>query len=55
MTADGECIHKIEGATLAPSPAFAAHFAEVHIDRALGLIRVKRVVSAVDGGRVISL
>ena len=54
VTADGEGSPKTESATMAPSPAFAAHFAEVHIDRALGLIRVKRVVSAVDGGRILN-
>jgi hypothetical protein len=54
VTADGEASPKTEGATMAPSPAFAAHFAEVHIDRSLGLIRVKRVVSAVDGGRILN-
>jgi xanthine dehydrogenase YagR molybdenum-binding subunit len=54
VTADGEGSPKTENEMMAPSPAFAAHFAEVHIDRALGLIRVKRVVSAVDGGRILN-
>ena len=54
ITADGEASPQIEGATMAPSPAFAAHFAEVHIDRALGLMRVKRIVSAVDGGQILN-
>jgi CO/xanthine dehydrogenase Mo-binding subunit len=54
VTADGEAVPKTEGATMAPSPAFAAHFAEVHIDPALGLIRVKRVISAVDAGRILN-
>jgi xanthine dehydrogenase YagR molybdenum-binding subunit len=54
VTADAEASPKTEGATMAPSPAFAAHFAEVYIDRALGLIRVKRVVSVVDGGRILN-
>jgi xanthine dehydrogenase YagR molybdenum-binding subunit len=34
--------------------AFAAHFIEVHVDRDLGTIRVARVVSAVDGGRILN-
>jgi xanthine dehydrogenase YagR molybdenum-binding subunit len=34
--------------------AFAAHFVEIHIDQDLGTIRVARVVSAVDGGRILN-
>jgi CO/xanthine dehydrogenase Mo-binding subunit len=34
--------------------AFAAHFVEVHVDSDLGTIRVARVVSAVDGGRILN-
>jgi CO/xanthine dehydrogenase Mo-binding subunit len=34
--------------------AYAAHFVEVHIDADLGTIRVARVVSAVDGGRILN-
>jgi len=34
--------------------AFAAHFVEVHVDPDLGTIRVARVVSAVDGGRILN-
>jgi xanthine dehydrogenase YagR molybdenum-binding subunit len=34
--------------------AFAAHFVEVHLDADLGTIRVARVVSAVDGGRILN-
>jgi xanthine dehydrogenase YagR molybdenum-binding subunit len=33
---------------------YAAHFVEVHIDPDLGTIRVARVVSAVDGGRILN-
>jgi CO/xanthine dehydrogenase Mo-binding subunit len=40
--------------TMAPSGAFAAHFVEVHVDADLGTIRVKRVVSAIDGGRILN-
>ena len=34
--------------------AFAAHFVEVQVDPDLGTIRVARVVSAVDGGRILN-
>jgi xanthine dehydrogenase YagR molybdenum-binding subunit len=34
--------------------AFAAHFVEVHVDPDLGTIRVARVVSALDGGRILN-
>ena len=34
--------------------AYAAHFVEVHVDPDLGTIRVARVVSAVDGGRILN-
>jgi CO/xanthine dehydrogenase Mo-binding subunit len=33
---------------------FAAHFVEVHVDPNLGTIRVARIVSAVDGGRILN-
>ena len=32
----------------------AAHFVEVHVDADLGTVRVARVVSAVDGGRILN-
>jgi CO/xanthine dehydrogenase Mo-binding subunit len=34
--------------------SFAAHFVEVHVDPDLGTVRVVRVVSAVDGGRILN-
>ena len=34
--------------------AFAANFVEVHVDQDLGTIRVARVVSAVDAGRILN-
>jgi xanthine dehydrogenase YagR molybdenum-binding subunit len=34
--------------------AFAAHFVEVYVDPDLGTIRVARVVSAIDGGRILN-
>jgi len=33
---------------------YAAHFVEVHVDPDLGTIRVARVVSAIDGGRILN-
>jgi CO/xanthine dehydrogenase Mo-binding subunit len=38
----------------APAGGFAAHFVEAHVDPELGTIRVARVVSAVDGGRILN-
>jgi CO/xanthine dehydrogenase Mo-binding subunit len=38
----------------APAGGYAAHFVEVHVDADLGTIRVARVVSAVDGGRILN-
>jgi CO/xanthine dehydrogenase Mo-binding subunit len=37
-----------------PAGAFAAQFVDVRVDPDLGLIRVARVVSAVDGGRILN-
>ena len=39
---------------MAPAGAFAARFAEVRVDPDLGLVRVARVVSAIDGGRILN-
>lgn len=39
---------------LAPAGPFAAKFAEVRVDPDLGLVRVTRVVSAIDGGRILN-
>ena len=38
----------------APAGGYAAHFVEVHVDPDLGTVRVARVVSAVDGGRILN-
>lgn len=54
LAADGEFTPKPEGAGMAPSPPFAAHFAEVRIDAELGLLRIARMVSAVDAGRILN-
>ena len=53
LTADGE-IDPQPQTGLAPAGAFAAHFAEVRIDRELGLLRIARIVSAIDAGRILS-
>lgn len=37
-----------------PAGAFLAHFVEVRVDPDLGLIRVARVVTTVDGGRILN-
>jgi CO/xanthine dehydrogenase Mo-binding subunit len=50
----GECRARPEGSGMAPSGAHGAQFVEVHIDKDLGLVRVARVVSAIDGGRVLN-
>jgi xanthine dehydrogenase YagR molybdenum-binding subunit len=39
---------------MAPAGAFAAKFAEVRVDPDLGLVRVARIVSAVDAGRILN-
>lgn len=39
---------------MAPSGAFAAKFVEVRVDVELGLVRVARVVSVIDGGRILN-
>jgi xanthine dehydrogenase YagR molybdenum-binding subunit len=41
-------------AARAHAGAYAAHFVEVHVDPDLGTIRVARVVTAVDGGRILN-
>jgi xanthine dehydrogenase YagR molybdenum-binding subunit len=55
LTADGDSAPpKPEDVGMAPSGAFAARFVEVRVDPDLGLVRVARVVSAVDGGRILN-
>jgi xanthine dehydrogenase YagR molybdenum-binding subunit len=53
ITADGE-VETLAPDGLAPAGAFAAHFVEIRVDEDLGLLRVARVVSAVDGGRILN-
>jgi CO/xanthine dehydrogenase Mo-binding subunit len=40
--------------TRAHAGGYAAHFVEVHVDPDLGTVRVARVVSAIDGGRILN-
>ncbi|WP_055490847.1 xanthine dehydrogenase family protein molybdopterin-binding subunit [Streptomyces sp. TP-A0356] len=39
---------------MALSGAFAAKFVEVHVDADLGLVRIARIVSVIDGGRILN-
>jgi len=54
LTADGESPSTRTNKTRAPAGSFAAQFVEVHVDADLGTVRVVRVVSAVDGGRILN-
>jgi len=48
--------HKLIGASHAtiPASAFGARFAEVRVDPELGVLRIARIVSVTDGGRIIN-
>jgi CO/xanthine dehydrogenase Mo-binding subunit len=54
LTADGERDPRADDASPPPSGSFAAWFAEVRVDADLGLLRVARMVSAVDAGRILN-
>jgi xanthine dehydrogenase YagR molybdenum-binding subunit len=55
LTADGDSAPPTpEDAGMAPAGAFAARFVEVRVDPDLGRVRVARIVSAVDGGRILN-
>jgi xanthine dehydrogenase YagR molybdenum-binding subunit len=55
LTADGDSAPpKPEDVGMAPAGAFAARFVEVRVDADLGLVRVARMVSAIDGGRILN-
>jgi xanthine dehydrogenase YagR molybdenum-binding subunit len=55
LTADGSSAPPTpQDAGMAPAGAFAAKFAEVRVDPDLGLVRVSRIVSAVDAGRILN-
>jgi xanthine dehydrogenase YagR molybdenum-binding subunit len=53
ITADGERDPQANGGP-PPNGSFAAWFAEVHVDADLGLLRVARIVTAVDAGRILN-
>jgi xanthine dehydrogenase YagR molybdenum-binding subunit len=55
LTADGDSAPpKPQDVGMTPTGAFAARFVEVRVDPDLGLVRVARVVSAIDGGRILN-
>ena len=54
ITADGERNPRANGASEPPSGSFAARFAEVRVDPDLGQVRVARIVSAIDAGRILN-
>jgi CO/xanthine dehydrogenase Mo-binding subunit len=54
ITADGERNPRANGASEPPSGSFAARFAEVRVDPDLGQVRVARIVSALDAGRILN-
>ena len=54
LTRDGASTPPVNTKTTVPAGSFAAHFVEAHVDADLGTIRVRRVVSAVDGGRILN-
>jgi CO/xanthine dehydrogenase Mo-binding subunit len=53
ITAHGERNPQANGGP-PPNGSFAARFAEVRVDTDLGLLRVTRIVSAVDAGRILN-
>jgi xanthine dehydrogenase YagR molybdenum-binding subunit len=54
LTADGERDPHAHDASPPPDGSFAAQFAEVRVDADLGLLRVARILSAVDAGRILN-
>jgi CO/xanthine dehydrogenase Mo-binding subunit len=55
LTADGAAASpRPQEVGMAPAGPFAAKFVEVRVDPDLGLVRVVRVVSAIDGGRILN-
>jgi xanthine dehydrogenase YagR molybdenum-binding subunit len=54
ITVDGERNPQLNAASEPPSGSFAARFAEVRVDPDLGLVRVTRIVSALDAGRILN-
>ena len=53
-TANGERNPEANGASQPPSGSFAAWFAEVRVDANLGLLRIPRILSAVDAGCILN-
>jgi CO/xanthine dehydrogenase Mo-binding subunit len=51
---DGERDPHASGASPPPDGSFAAQFAEVRVDADLGVLRVARILSAVDAGRILN-
>jgi xanthine dehydrogenase YagR molybdenum-binding subunit len=55
LTADGSAAPaRAEDLGMAPTGPFAARYVEVHVDPDLGRIRVARLVSVVDAGRILN-
>jgi xanthine dehydrogenase YagR molybdenum-binding subunit len=55
LTADGASTPAVpKDLGMAPAGAFGAKFVEARVDVDLGLVRVKRVVSVIDGGRILN-
>jgi CO/xanthine dehydrogenase Mo-binding subunit len=56
LTAEGssDLAATAKNAKMAAAPAFAARFVEVHIDQDLGRLRIARLLSVVDGGRLLN-
>jgi CO/xanthine dehydrogenase Mo-binding subunit len=55
LTADAEAVPPSQGHNdVALSPPFAAKFVEVRVDADLGIVRVARVLSVIDAGRVLN-
>jgi len=56
VTALGRFGQKLVGASHAtvPASAFGARFAEVRVDPELGVLRITRIVSVTDGGRILN-
>ena len=54
LTADGTATPDPAAAGVAPAGAFAARFVEVRIDEELGLMRIARIVSVIDAGRILN-
>jgi len=54
LVVDGAIDPRPAESATAPAGAFTAVFAEVGVDRDLGVLRVARLVSVIDGGRVLN-